>query len=579
MSADPTVHPRQRRTGVSRLLPLLGWWPDYTARVLRADLFAGLTVGVMLVPQAMAYASLAGMPPAAGLYAAVVPVVVYALLGSSATLAVGPVAIISLMAAATLAPLADGDPNRYAALAAVLALMVGALQLLMGLLRLGAVVNFLSHPVLSGFTSAAAIVIAASQVADLLGLDAERSKTLPEAVTEATAALATAHGPTIAVAAGSVLALVLLKRFLPRVPGALVVVAGVTALSTVLVLRENGVAVLGHVPGGLPAPSLPDINVGDLVALAPSALAIALVGYLEGIAVAKSLAARVRRTVSPDGELVAVGGANLTAGLFGAFPVAGGFSRSAVNFSAGARTPVASLITAAVVALTALFLTPLFHDLPKAVLAAIIVVAVASLVDVRGALRTWRTRRSDGLALTATFLVTLLAGVEAGIGAGVAFSLAAFLWHTSRPHIAELGMEPDTGVFLNLTRYQGLRRTPGVKILRVDAPLYFANAERVKDALLKAAQGEGVQTLVLDASGIGACDSDCAHALADLDRALTARGVVLRVATVRGPVRDVLARDGLWARWYEHERIHPDTASAVSASVTDTEHTRTQDLP
>jgi SulP family sulfate permease len=558
--------PRQRRTGAARFVPLLGWLPDYTGRLFRQDLVAGLTVAVMLVPQSMAYAALAGMPPVTGLYASIVPLLVYAVLGTSGALAVGPVAITALMTAAALAPLAAGDPGRYAALAGLLALLVGAIQLAMGVLRLGAVVNFMSHSVLSGFTSAAAIIIAASQLKDLFGLDAERAETFPEIVSSVWRSAGTAHGPTIAVSAVGIAGLVLLKRLWPKLPNALLVVAGVTVASAVLALGERGVKILAEVPGGLPVPSLPSLSGQDVTALAGPAFAIALVAYMEGIAVAKALAAKSRQHVSPDGELVAVGAANLSAGVFGAFPVAGGFSRSAVNFSAGARTPVATVVTALVVALTALVLTPAFHHLPKAVLGAIVVVAVVGLIDLDGARTAWRTRRVDGLAVAITFGVTLLYGVEPGLAAGVVFSLAVFLWRSSRPHQAELGRVPGTAMFRNISRYKGLVTEPGIAVLRVDGPFYFASAQRVADSLTELAERRSLHTVVLDASAIGDCDADGAHTLADLRRSLADRGVTLRLATVRGPVRDLLDRAGVWRALQEAGQVHSDLAAAVAAA-------------
>jgi sulfate permease, SulP family len=428
---NATGYPHQRHTGVARLLPLLGWLPGYRRDTLRHDLVAGLTVAVMLVPQAMAYASLAGLPPVTGLYAAVVPLVAYALLGTSGSLAVGPVAITALMTGAALGPLAGGDPARYAALAALLALMVGAIQLLLAAARLGSVVGVISRPVLIGFTSAAAIIIAASQLRDLLGLAAGGGQTLPETLTSVGRAAGTVHGLTVAVAAASLAALLLLRRRAPRLPGPLLVVAAVTALSAAFSLGDRGVRILTEVPAGLPMPALPALSAADIAALAPAAVAIALVAYLEGIAVAKALADRCHQELHPGRELVAVGAANIAAGLFQAFPVAGGFSRSAVNFAAGARTPVATLVTAVVVALTVAFLTPALHHLPYAVLAAIVVTAVLGLVDVRAALATWRERRADGLLVAATFLGTLLLGVEIGLAVGIAGSLALRWWRAA----------------------------------------------------------------------------------------------------------------------------------------------------
>jgi SulP family sulfate permease len=559
-------YPRQHRTGVARLLPLLGWLPGYHRGVLRNDLLAGFTVAVMLVPQAMAYAALAGLPPVTGLYAAVVPLVVYALLGTSGSLAVGPVAITALMTGAALAPLAQGDPTRYAALAALLAVMVGAVQVLMGVLRLGVLVTFLSHSVLSGFTSAAAVVIAASQVKDLLGLDAEQAETFPEIVTSVWRAAGTAHGLTALVATASIVALVLLRRYLPGLPGALIVVTAVTAASAWWAFGTRGVRILADVPRGLPAPALPAVNGADVADLLVPAVAIALVAYMEGIAVAKALAARSDQHVDANAELVAVGAANVSGGLFQAFPVAGGFSRSAVNFSAGARTPFASLVTAAVVALTAVALTPAFHHLPRAVLAAIVVVAVLGLVDVRSVRRAWRVRRPDGVTVSLTFVVTLLWGVEPGLATGVVFSLAVFLWRSARPHVAELGRVPGTDTFRNLSRYDGLVTAPGVAVVRVDGPLYFANAQLLTDRLSALAEDrEELTAIVLDASAITDLDVDGAHALAELRARLADRTVALHLATVRGPVRDLLDRADGWAPLVADHRVHPDVDAALRA--------------
>ncbi|MEV6813921.1 sulfate permease [Micromonospora sp. NPDC051296] len=557
---------QQDRSGVARVVPLLGWLRRYNRVTLRHDLIAGLTVAVMLVPQSMAYAALAGMPPVTGLYASIVPLLVYALLGTSGSLAVGPVAITALMTSAALAPLADGDPARYAALAGLLALLVGVIQTLMGVLRLGVLVNFMSHSVLSGFTSAAAIVIAASQVKDLIGLKAGRAETFPEVVASVWHSATTAHGLTIVVSLASVAALVLLRRYLPKLPGALLVVAGVTAVSAALSFGDRGVRILTGVPGGIPAPALPTLSGQDIQALLPAAVAIALVAYMEGIAVAKALAAKSRQHVSPNQELVAVGAANVSAGLFQAFPVAGGFSRSAVNFSAGARTPMATVLTAAMVAVTALVLTPAFYHLPKAVLAAIVVVAVLGLVDRKGAVTAWRVRRSDGLTLALTFLVTLMFGVEPGLAAGVVFSLAVFLWRSARPHTAELGRVSGTDTYRNVDRYRGLITDPRVAIIRVDGPLYFANAQLLEDRLLTLSeQREGLAAIVLDASAISDIDADGTHALTELRERIAARGMVLQLATVRGPVRDLLDRAGAWQPLREAGHVHPDISAALAA--------------
>ncbi|QSB13204.1 sulfate permease [Natronosporangium hydrolyticum] len=559
-------YPQPARSGLARLVPLAAWLPGYHRGTLRHDLVAGLTVAVMLVPQSMAYAVLAGLPPQAGLYASVVPLLVYALLGSSGSLAVGPVAITALLTGAALAPLADGDPVRYAGLAAALALLVGAVQLLLGLLRLGALVSLLSHSVLVGFTGAAAVVIAVSQLPALLGVTAGRSDSLPGAVRSLAPSLSGLHWPTLAVAVGSLGALLVLRRVARRLPGPLIVVAAVTAISAGWGLAGAGVSVLGPVPAGLPAPELPRLGAEDLVALLPAAVAIGLISYLEGIAVAKALAAKAGQPIRPTQELIAVGAANLSAGVWQAFPVAGGFSRSAVNFAAGSRTPWAGVVAALLVALTAVLLTPAFAQLPQAVLAAIVVVAVAGLIDYREAGRVWRTRRLDGITVALTFVVTLGFGVEPGLAVGVLFSLAVFVARSARPHIAELGRRAGTTSYRNTARYPDLVTDPEVLVVRVDGPLYFANAELVTSQVQQLAQARPeLRSVVLDASGIGDIDADGVDALRRLRYRLADRSVTLRLATVRGPVRDVLDRAGLWRELTTAGAIHPEIAAAVTA--------------
>ena len=555
-----------RETTVLGRLPLARWIREYDRGTARADLIAGITVAVMLVPQGMAYAALAGMPPVTGLYASIVPLLVYALLGSSRTLAVGPVAIVALLTNTTLLPLADGDPDRYLVLAAVLAGMVGLIQIGLGLARLGALVNLLSHSVLSGFTSAAAIVIGTSQIKDLLGLEMERAEGFVHTITSLVAALPTIHWPTVAVAAVSVSALVVAKKKVPKLPAALVVVGGVTAASAAFGFGEQGIAILKEVPAGLPTPQLPAMRLDDLWVLLPGAFTIAVISYMEGISVAKALAAKERETVDSNAELLAVGAANVAAGLFRAFPVAGGFSRTAVNYQAGARTPGASIVTALIVGLAVLLFTPLFFHLPKAVLAAIIIVAVAGLVDFKTPVQTWRTRKADGVVVAVTFLGTLLLGIEAGIALGAALSIALFIRKSAHPHIAELGRVRGTDTYRNVDRYE-TERDASVAIVRIDAPLFFANAQMVADRVLAlVAQRPELETIVIDASPVTDIDADGAHTLHELDHRLADANVSLHLATVRGPVRDVLKRSGEWSEL--SPRMHPDIETALAVART-----------
>jgi sulfate permease, SulP family len=549
--------------GVAAVFPAARWLRTYDRATFGADVVAGLTVAVMLIPQGMAYAALAGMPAITGLYASIVPLVVYALLGTSGQLAFGPVAIVSLLTAAALAPLAGGDPATYVTLAAVLALLVGGVLLLLGVLRLGALVNFLSHSVISGFTSAAALVIGASQARELFGVDAERAESFVGTITGVVANLGTANPVTVGIGALSVAALVAGRRLAPRFPVPLLVVATATVATAALGLADRGVAILGEVPAGLPMPALPSISVGDVVALLRSALAIALISYVEGISVAKAIAAKTRQPIDPNAELIASGGANVAAGLFQAFPVAGGFSRTAVNHQAGARTPMASLVTTGVIALTVAFLTPAFTNLPRTVLAAIIVVAVAGLVDLESARTAWRVRRSDAAVLGITFAATLLIGVEPGIGIGVAVSLALVLWRTANPHTAELGRVRGTDRYRNTARYPTVV-DPRAVLLRVDGPLYFANAKFVDDRVTGLVdERPETAAVLLDCSAVTDMDTDGEHALADLDRRLAEQGIALHLATVRGPVRDVLRRAGLWERL--DGRVHPAIPVALDA--------------
>jgi sulfate permease, SulP family len=559
--------PPGRRARAAALLPPLAWLRGYGRADLTADAIAGVTVAVMLVPQAMAYAALAGMPPVTGLYAATVPLVAYALLGTSGQLAFGPVAIVSLLTASTLAPLADGDPAAYAGLAALLAGLVGVIHLALGVLRLGGLAHLLSQPMISGFTSAAALVIAATQLPGLLGLPVEAPDGFVAAVAGAARHLWQANPATVVVGSIAVAALLAGRRLPKLVPVPLIVVAAATAATALLGLDRAGVAILGEVPAGLPLPGLPPLDADAAARLLPGALAIALVGYAEGISVAQAIAARTRSRIDPNQELLASGAANLAAALFRAFPVAGGFSRTAVNHQAGARTPLSSLVTAAGVALTALALTPLFFHLPRAVLAAIVVVAALGLVDPRTARRVWRTDRADGLVLTVTAVVTLAVGVEAGLGAGVALGLAVLIWRSARPHVAELGRVEGTRTLRNVTRYR-TRTDPRVAVIRVDGPLTFANASRVGDLLRGlAAERPALETVVLDCSAIPSLDSTGASALARAIADLEAGGIALYLATVRGPVRDTLRRAGAWAGL--ERRVHQDVPAALGASGID----------
>ncbi|HHO52785.1 MAG TPA: solute carrier 26 family protein [Deltaproteobacteria bacterium] len=534
-------------TRLKHLFPLAAQIRRYDSATLRGDLAAGLTTAIMLVPQAMAYAMLAGLDPIIGLYASTLPLATYALLGTSRQLAVGPVAMVSLLVASGVSALAGDDPGTYAALAAVLALLVGGMQLGMGVLRLGFLVRFLSHPVIAGFTSAAALIIGLSQLGHLLGVKIARSHHVHEILWAALRHLGEANLVTVGISAASIAALVVLKRLAPRFPRFLLVVVGGTLAVWGLGLDQLGVAIVGDVPPGLPGLSLPRIEPTQLGALIPVALTISLVGFMESISVAKNFARVHRYEIDADQELKALGIANLVGSLSGAYPVTGGFSRTAVNDQAGARTGVASLITAGVVALTLLFFTPLFYYLPRGVLAAIIMTAVFGLVDVSGARHLWRVSRPDLGLMGLTFLATLSLGIEQGIGVGVIASLLWFVWRTSRPHVAVLGRLPGSTVYRNVARHPEAAQTPGVLALRIDAPLFFANTAFLKATLdaLESEEDHPLQHVVLDAKAIGSVDAQALDALEEIFDGYQHRGVSVWLAGVRGPVRDALHEAGL----------------------------------
>ena len=528
------------------LLPDLSWLSAYRREDLRGDLVAGVTTAVMLIPQGMGYAMLAGLPPIVGLYAATVPLLMYGLFGTSRQLAVGPVAMDSLLVASTVGVIAQSGTEDYVALAALLALMVGALQMAMGALRLGFLVNFLSQPVISGFTSAAALIIGFSQLKHVVGVSLPRTHHVHEALLALAERWREIHLPTLVIGLGSILLLKTLKTHAPRFPRALAIVVLGTVGVWALGLQHNGVTIVGDVPAGLPGFALPSFDAGLLGQLAAGALTIALVSFMEAISVGKHLARVRRENVDANRELIALGFANTGTSLFGGYPVAGGFSRSAVNAQAGANTQLAGWITAALVGATLLFLTPLFHFLPTAVLGAIIMSAVFSLIDLREPMRLWRVKRADFWLLVTTFVATLGIGIQEGILVGVGASVALFMVRTTQPHFAVLGRIPGTDAYLNLERHPQAQTEPGVLVVRVDAQFYFGNVSFLKETLLKLAAraSDPVQVLVLDASGMNQLDSSAEAALRDIDAELAERGVHLLLCNVKGPVRDVMQRAG-----------------------------------
>ena len=522
-----------------------GWIRRYERASLSGDATAGATVGVLLIPQAMAYASLAGMPPITGLYAALVALVVYALSGTSSHLSYGPAALVALLTASAVGPLAAGDPVRYALLAGALAVMVGLLHITLGLLRAGAVVALIAHPVTVGFTGAAGIVIALSQARDLLGMDIERSERAVDALTAVIGGLNTAHLGTSVVGASAVALLLGLRRALPRIPPAGVVVALGVLAALALGLKERGVQVVGAIPAGLPVVRIPTVPLADVLVLVPLAAVLALVSFAESISYGKSIAGRSRETLDANRELIAHGASNVAAGLFGGFPVAASFSRSFLMFSSGARTAGSGLFAALLVVVTLTLLTPLLEPLPRTVLAAIVLVTVINFVDVREARRVARVDRRDGIVLAITFVATLLLGIELGLAVGVGANLIGHVIGGMQPDLVVLGRIPGTHVYRNVERQAGTTADDGL-ILRLDGPLDFLSARtfatRVRARV--AAQPE-IRWIVLNCAAITRLDSTGLHVLHELQLQMRAVGIDLRFATMRWPMRQVVARADL----------------------------------
>lgn len=542
---------------LKRWLPCLDWAASYDKATAGKDGLAAVIVTLMLIPQSLAYAMLAGLPPITGLYASIAPLFLYAIFGSSRTLAVGPVAVVSLMTAAALGPIFAAESAEYLGAAMLLAALSGVILLLMAIFRLGFLANFLSHPVISGFISASGLLIALSQLKHILGVQAQ-GQTVLELLPSLVAQLPSVHTPTLMIGG---LCLVFLQLVRTRLKGLLLglgcskgwadaltktgpvltIIVSVMAV-TLGDLAGAGVQVVGEIPEGLPLLRLPTMDLQLAIELLPAALLISLVGFVESVSVAQTLAAKRRERIDPDQELVGLGTANIAAAVSGGFPVTGGFARSIVNFDAGAKTPMAGVLTAVGIALTALFFTPLFHNLPHAVLAATIIVAVLSLVDLQSLKRTWRFSKQDFIAQAATMIGVLFMGVEIGIIMGVSLSLLLFLWRTSRPHSAVVGQLPGSEHFRNIERFAVIQ-SDSVVSLRVDESLYFPNARYLEERIIELmVEYPQCQHLVLMCSGVNLIDASALDSLEAIAERLKAADVQLHLSEVKGPVMDQLHR-------------------------------------
>ena len=549
-----------------RFLPFLDWLGKLKDKqTLRADIIAGVTVALVLVPQSMAYAQLAGLPPYVGLYASFLPPMVAALFGSSRQLATGPVAVVSLMTAAALQPLASSGAEGFVAYAVVLAILVGLFQLALGLLRLGVLVDFLSHPVVLGFTNAGAIIIATSQIGKLFGVSAEKAEHHYETVWNVIEAAAqSTHWTTFAMGVLAFAVMVLMRKFTPKAPNVLVAVALTTILAWAMGFQEAGGKVVGSIPVGLPGMVIPTFTWDIFSELIGVAIAIALIGFMEAISIAKAMAARTRQRLDADQELVGQGLSNIVSGLFQGYPVSGSFSRSAVNINAGAITGFSSIVTGLVVAVTLLWLTPLLYHLPQATLAAVIIMAVINLVKVEPIIHAWKAQPHDGFVAVVTFVLTLVVAphLDQGIIVGVLLSLGLFVYRSMRPRVALLSRFHD-GTLRDIDVHN-LETCESIAIMRFDGSLYFANAGFFETRVLEllASQPE-LKFIIIDAQGINQLDATGEAMLCNLAESLQKAGVMMLFGRMKKQFMDTLRRTGALECHGGENRFYARVQSAI----------------
>ena len=536
---------------LKKYIPILSWLPSYKKAALSGDLSAGLTVGVMLIPQGIAYAMIAGLPPIYGLYTAMTPQVIYAIFGTSRQLSVGPTAMDSLIVAAgitSIATVGAAGTENYIAAAIMLAFIMGLMQLAFGIFKLGFLVNFLSKPVISGFTSAAAIIIGLNQLKHIFGIEIPRSNRAHSLLYDTGIAINTTNLITLCLGIGTILTIIFLKKYLKKIPAALTVVILSILIVPFFHLDLYGVKIIGAIPTGLPSPSIPDFSQNYFKDLLPLALTLSLIAFMEAISQAKAIEDKHNDyKVDANQELIALGLSNIVGSIFKSYPSTGGFSRTAVNDQSGAKTGMSFIIAAGLVALTLLFLTPLFYYLPKAVLGGIIIVAVMGLINIKYPIKLWKYNKDDLIMLLGTFAVTLTIGIKEGIIVGVILSLGFLIFRSTRPHIAECARIEGTNYFKNVERFDNTKGRKEVLILRFDGQLYFANTNYFKDQLndMIAKKSPDLKLVILNAEAINHLDSSAVHMLDTTIKELCKKEIYFAVAGAIGPVRDIIFNSGL----------------------------------
>ena len=533
---------------IKKIIPILEWLPKYNTSLFKGDVLAGITVGIILIPQGIAYALIAGLPPIYGLYCALVPQVMYVIFGSSRQVAIGPVAMDSLIVATGVSTLALAGSDSYISIAILLALMVGTIQFIMGVFRLGFIVNFLSKPVITGFSSAIALIIGCNQFRNLLGVDFVQSDQIQYVIEDVLLQITNYNFHTTIIGFFSVAIIVIFRKINIKIPNALIVVVLGIIIMKYFGKSFNDVSIIKEIPSGLPSFGIPDVDLDQIRELLPIAFTLVMVGYLETISIGKSLEAKQDEyLVRPNQELIALGLSNMVGSLFKAYPSTSSFSRSAINEESGAKTGMAALISVVMVVLTLLFLTPLFYYLPKAVLAAIIIVAVFGLVNFKEAIFLWKANHLDFWLLLATFLATLLLGIEFGIIVGVGLSLIVLIFRTSRPYVAELGKVPNSNFYRNKNRFEEVIIESDILIFRFDAQIFYANSSyfRAKLAEMVHEKGAALKLIVLDAESVNRVDSTGVEMLKERIKYYQKKDITFFFVGVKGPVRDDLFRSGI----------------------------------
>lgn len=533
---------------IKKLIPILEWLPNYNTSLFKGDLVAGITVGIILIPQGIAYALIAGLPPIYGLYCALVPQIMYAVFGSSRQVAIGPVAMDSLIVATGVSTLALAGSESYISIAILLALMVGSIQFIMGVFSLGFIVNFLSKPVITGFSSAVALIIGFNQFRNLFGVDFVQSDQLQVIIEDIWHHISNYNHHTTIIGLLSALIVIIFRKINKKIPNALIVVVIGIVIMKFFGKSFSDVSIVKDIPSGLPNFGVPDLDFEQIKELLPIALTLVMVGYLETISIAKSLEAKQDEyRIRPNQELIALGLSNIAGSFFKAYPSTSSFSRSAINQESGAKTGMAALVSVVMVLITLLFLTPLFYHLPKSVLAAIIIVAVFGLVNIKEAKFLWKANNLDFWLMLITFLATLLLGIKYGIIIGVGLSLIILIFRTSRPYVAELGKVPDSNFYRNKNRFEEVIIEKDILVFRFDAQLFYANSNYFRDRLdeMIDQKGNALKLIVLDAESINRVDSTGLEMLKERVKFFQKKGINFYFAGVKGPVRDDLFRSGI----------------------------------